>query len=158
MPFTPHLIHPGPFPLLHPATIAPSWTLAHLHSCSLSPVAVLALSLNCHTDPVPLPIDLAPTSPPSSVAPPHRQRWTTTTAMGTTTVATDTQRLRRGARLRRRARLRWEKAHQGFLVASVDISYAQLKYEGFRKHTKNHCSILPKVFRYGYLYFTTGKP
>jgi hypothetical protein len=28
----------------------------------------------------------------------------------------------------------------------VGISYAQLKYEGFRKRTENHCSILPGVF------------
>jgi len=29
----------------------------------------------------------------------------------------------------------------------VGISYAQLKYEGFRKRTENHCTILPGVFQ-----------
>ena len=29
---------------------------------------------------------------------------------------------------------------------AIGISYAQLKYEGFRKPRENHCSIIPEVF------------
>ena len=32
------------------------------------------------------------------------------------------------------------------MMALVGISYAQLKYEGFRKRIENHYSILPRVF------------
>jgi len=31
-------------------------------------------------------------------------------------------------------------------ATTVGISYAYLKYKGFRKHIENHCSILPGVF------------
>jgi len=35
---------------------------------------------------------------------------------------------------------------------SVGISYAQLKYEGFRKRTEDHCSILLGVFQVSFIY------
>ena len=33
----------------------------------------------------------------------------------------------------------------------------QIEYEGFRKRTEYHCSILREYSRYYYLYFTIGK-
>jgi hypothetical protein len=38
-------------------------------------------------------------------------------------------------------------SNQTTFIKGVGISYAQLKYEGFRKRTENHCSILPGVFQ-----------
>ena len=33
------------------------------------------------------------------------------------------------------------------MFLNVSISYAQLKYKGFRKRTEEHCSILLRVFQ-----------